>query len=62
LIKAESSSDSLVFANSTYQRLSLLLPGTPQNCGANLDKCDLWYQFEGKRITFRSTVILSHSI
>src|SRR5665213_3396288 len=39
LIKAESSSDSLVFANSTYQRLSLLLPGTPQNCGANLDKC-----------------------
>jgi three-Cys-motif partner protein len=29
----------LVFANSTYQRLSLLLPGTPQNCGANLDKC-----------------------
>src|SRR5271157_147432 len=40
--KAESSSDSLVFANSTYQRLSaFFLPSGTQHGSANLDETDL---------------------
>ena len=44
LFKAESSSDLLVFVNSTYQRLSaFFFPGGAQHCGANLDETEGWH-------------------
>jgi len=42
LFKAESSSDSLVFVNSTYQRLSaFFFPASAHHSGANLDETDM---------------------
>src|SRR5208337_1469941 len=51
--KAESSSDSLVFANSTYQRLSAFFSQGAQHSAANLDEHDYLQIFLGYGHTAR---------
>src|ERR1019366_8133391 len=59
LFKAESSSDSLVFVNSTYQRLSaFFFPASAHHSGANLDETEFFcLQFTHCVASFQQSLV-----